>query len=181
MGTSNRVGKPKLHGQSAGGSVWTALGVKTNRQFVSVFFSFFLGGCPVGRDAPHFVSCTSRSCTRFHSEDGRKNALVPPAGGGNLTIVQPVSQLLDSYPNLTDLGEGKYLTPALTFHMEEGPCPTPATLYYPGSGVGRGVACGPDNEKHVWNSQPGGLRLTENCPTNHGTREYVPYTWPPHH
>ena len=66
----------------------------------------------MGRDAPHFVSCTSRSCTRFHSEDGRKNALVPPAGGGNLTIVQPVSQLLDSYPNLTDLGEGKYLTPA---------------------------------------------------------------------
>ena len=181
MGTSNRVGKPKLHGQSAGGSVWTALGVKTNRQFVSVFFLFF-GGVPSGEGCT--TLCELYLQELYQVPQWRWEKKCPRAASwrrGNLTIVQPASQLLDSYPNLTDLGEGKYLTPALTFHMEEGPCPTPATLYYPGSGVGRGVACGPDNEKHLWNSQPGGLRLTENCPTNHGTREYVPYTWPPHH
>ena len=31
-----------------------------------------------------------------------------------LTIMKPVSQLLESYPNLTDLGEGKYPTAALS-------------------------------------------------------------------
>ena len=67
-----------------------------------------------------------------------------------LSIMKAVSQLLESYPNLTDLGDGKYLTPAPPNLLHGGRnTPNASHPVSPGGGVGRGVACGPDNEKHV--------------------------------
>lgn len=90
--------------------MWTTLGVYQQ----AVCLSCFGGEGAVGRDAPHFVSCNSRNCTRFPVNMGEKSPRAASWRRVKLTIMKPASQLLESYPNLTDLGEGKYLTAALS-------------------------------------------------------------------
>ena len=165
--------------------MWTALGVKTNRQFVSVFFFFGGGGFGAQWGGMHHTlwAVPPGAVPGSTVKMGEKKS--PRAASWrrvNLTIMEPLSQLLDSYPNLTDLGEGKYLTPA------------PSNLLHGGRTM-------PNSSHPVlpreWGRERGGMRtrqwealvkFTARRPQahwklrpNHGTREYVPYTWPPHH
>lgn len=129
-------------------------GRQKNRQLVSGFWG------EVGKDAPHFCELYLQVPT---VKMGGKSPCAASWRRVKLTIMEAVSQLLESYPNLPDLGDGKCLTPAPSNILHGGRnTPNSSPPVSPRGGAGRGVACGPDNEKHVWNSQPGGLRLTKN-------------------